>query len=144
MSLFGFFNGNNAQEFISISSDNRVLVQPGLSLPPRVLTERQHLTHSYGAADLMKHLLVIGASDGLLLLFDLNKGVVAKSIQQTQPVRSLSCSADASSVFCASGERSVMCCDVQTGNMSTIKCGKKEILKVKCNPKANIIAVATR
>jgi len=118
----------------------------------RVFVEKNHLAHTYTSFDWLggksgaKDLFTAGCSDGTVVVWDLTRGIVIRTIKVADKAipTAVNFSLDYKSVYVSTADNNVLQYDLQTGELqSSIKCGKKAVLKLKCNPKANVMAIAT-
>lgn len=147
------FFGASWKSFIAVSHDNRVcLFDAETKKESRVFVEKNHLTHTYTAFDWLggksgaRDLFTAGCSDGTVIVWDLTRGIVIKTIKVADKAvpTAVNFSLDHKSVYVSTADNNVLHYDVATGELqSSIKCGKKAVLKLKCNPKANVMAIAT-
>lgn len=147
--------GPKGRDFTYISSDNRVsLWDTDINVRRHTYIEKQHLSHKYTCsawhhgkkAELGE--LVVGCSDGVILIWDLARGVVARVIGDSSKglaeVRDVAFSSDGKSIYaCHEGESVVNEYKLEDGSLvRTLKGHKKGISKLSANPKAPAIALA--
>ncbi len=147
------FFGVSWKQYISVSHDNRVcLFDSEAKTESRSFVEKNHLTHTYTSYDWLggklgeRDLFAAGCSDGTVVLWDLTRGVVAKTFSNANKAAptSMNFSLDRKSLYVCAGEGAVLQYDVRSGEqLAPLKCGKKPVLKLRCNPKANVMAIAT-
>jgi len=115
--------------------------------------DKNHLTHSFtshawktSGKDQTGGIFVAGYSDGLVGIWDLNRGVQSQVIgkaNESEVPTDIVFSNDAKSIFVSSNENQIVQYDVATGKeINSIKTGKKGSLKLAMNPKVDVIAAA--
>lgn len=159
--------GIYTKTFAHITSANRIhLWDVDSRKEKRGYVDRNHLSHSFscftrkeqshsnsanGSNDINDNkkslgLLGVGFSDGLVIIWDLVRGVVAQTIGKVNetPVPTDICfSNDLTSVFIGYQDSKLLQYNVQTGGLvKSYKAGKKGISKLAINPKVGVIAVA--
>ena len=140
-----------SKSFISISSDNRIhLWDTDTRKEKRSYVEKKHLSHSYLASNWFQSskslgLFALACSDGVVIIWDLVRGVVATTIgapDQSPAATAVAFSGDGSSLFVSASER-VNQYRVSDGEqIHSLKAGKKGSLKMVMNPLVNVLAVA--
>jgi WD40 repeat protein len=147
------FSSNGSSSFIHISHDNRIhLWDTDTRKERRTYVEKQHLSHTYtcsswraGKRDNLGY-FAVGTSDGTIILWDLTRGVVSKTLGKANesPVpTSVVFSNDSKSLLVSSSQNHIVQYDLSTGEEShTFKAGKKGVLKVAVNPKVEVVAAA--
>ena len=148
------FFGVSWKSYLSIASDNRLcLFDAETSVEKSSFVEPNHLNHNYTCYDWLggkigeRDYFACGASDGTIIIWDVTRGVVAKTLGKVNGAvaSSINFSLDRKSVYVATGENFVTSYSIQTGDqLASIKCGKKPVKRIRSNPKANIMAIATR
>lgn len=147
-------SGNFSQDgkhYINVSKDNRLqLWDTESSKSKRSYVEKQHLAHSYlSFAWNQKNgelgTYAVGASDGTVLVWDLGRGVVVKTVGQPNGTIPLSMvySSDGDRLYVGSTTSSIVAYDVESGNqISELQAGKKGPIIVRKNPVDDVIAAA--
>ncbi len=149
------FGQPKGRDLIFITADNRVsLFDCDTNKRRHAYIEKQHLSHKYTCSawhhgkktELGE--LAVGCSDGVILIWDLARGVVARVIgdasQGLAEVRDVAFSSDGKSLYaCSEGESFVKKICVADGALQrTLKGNKKGSNKLAVNPKAQAIALA--
>ena len=149
------FGQPKGRDFILITADNRVsLFDCDINKRRHAYIEKQHLSHKYTCsawnhgkkAELGE--LAVGCSDGVILIWDLARGVVARVIGDASKglaeVRDVAFSSDGKSLYaCSEGESFIKIYSVADGALQrTLKGNKKGSNKLAVNPKAQAIALA--
>lgn len=143
----------NGLLFAHVSTDCRLHLWDVASKKERKsYVDKDHLTHSLTCYDWNNSsgstpgMFASGYSDGTVVVFDLNRGVVAKTIGkklESEIPTDIVFSNDAKSIFVSSNDNHVVQYDVVSGNeVSKIKAGKKGVQRIAMNPKVDVIAVA--
>ena len=146
------FCSNESNSFIHISNDNRVhLWDTDTRKERRTYVEKQHLAHSYTCSSWRSGnkenlgYFAVGASDGVIIVWDLTRGVVVKTfgkINESPAPTSLVFSNDSKSLLVSSAQNHVVQYDLTSGaEIRSVKAGKKGVLKIALNPKVDVIAV---
>ena len=88
----------------------------------------------------------MGFSDGIIVVWDLNRGVVARTIgkaNESETPTDIVFSNDAKSIFVSSAQNQIVQYDVATGAvLASLKTGKKGVHRMAMNPKIDVIAAA--
>lgn len=145
--------GSSSQTFVHLSKDSRVHLWDVASKKERKsYVDKNHLTHSFTSyawkttKDQTGGIFVAGYSDGLVGIWDLNRGVQSQVIgkaNESEVPTDIVFSNDAKSIFVSSNENQIVQYDVATGKeINSIKTGKKGNLKLAMNPKLDVIAAA--
>lgn len=147
------FSSNQANCFITVSQDNRIhLWDLNTNKERRTYVEKLHTSHSYtcsswkaGKKDNLGH-FAVGASDGTIIVWDLTRGVVLKTLgkpNETPVPTSIVFANDSKSLFVSSAQNQIIQYDLITGEeTNSFKAGKKGVLKIAINPKVGVIAAA--
>ena len=143
--LFSYPTGN---AFLNISSDNRVHIWDTVSKKCNKLIDKNHLAHQFTcfAWNYSKSSLCVGFSDGIIIVWDLSRGVVTKTIgdNNSDSPSSIVYSNDSNSIFVSSlslNYVSQFC--LKTGSLlKTIAIGKKGVMKMIINPIVDILAIS--
>ena len=142
-----------SKTFAHLSQDNRLhLWDVDTRKERKGYVDKNHLSHSFtcfnwkqGKKDTLGE-FVVGFSDGTLIVWDLVRGVVSKTIgkaNESEAPSDLSFSNDHNSVYVSSSNNKVLKYSLKSGEVEkTIKVGKKGILKLAVNPKADVLAAA--
>ena len=145
------FFGSSSKQFLTVTHDNRVcLFDAETKTEKRSFVEKDHLTHSYTCFDWLggksdNDMFAAGASDNTIIVWDFNKGIVIKTFRCENVPTSIQFSVDQKLMYIASSENAIAMYDIKTGEkVGAIKNGKKSVMRITCNPKANIAAIATR
>jgi WD40 repeat protein len=146
------FSSNESKSFIHVSRDNRIQLWDTDTRREKLsYVERNNLAHSYtcsawrcGKNDKLGY-FAVGTSDGTVVIWDLARGIVSKTIGRANdsPVpTSIAFANDVKSIFVSSAQDNhINQYDLSTGNViKSIKAGKKGVLKVAMNQKADVIA----
>lgn len=139
--------------FAHISTDCRLhLWDVASKKEKKSYVDKDHLTHTLTcydwnhASSSQPGMFASGYSDGVVVVFDLNRGVVAKTIGkklESEVPTGIVFSNDGKSVFVSSNDNHVVQYEVASGNeMTKIKTGKKGVQRIAMNPKVDVIAVA--
>ena len=141
----------NAHSFLVCSPDNRIrLWDVDTKKETRSYVEKKHLSHSYTCwtwsqvAGNRLGLCAAGTSDGMIIIWDLSRGVVVHEIASSGdlPPTDVSFSKDAKSLYVASGINKIDVYDVASGAAGkSLKCGKKAVQRICVNPKADVLAI---
>eukprot|EP01041_Mallomonas_annulata_P003081 gene3081-6040_t len=144
--------GSIGKIFLTASKDNRLqLWDAETAQEKRSYVEKQHLSHSYlsycwkqtGKDDL--GFFAVGTSDGTIIVWDLGRGVVVKTLGQLngqQPL-SIAFSADASSIYVSSSNAQIVEYDIKSGEQISEKTiGKKGPLQLSMSPSENLLAIS--
>lgn len=145
--------GNRGQIFAQLSSDSRLhLWDVASKKSVKSYVDKNHLTHSftcYAWSSSSKEgpgLLAVGFSDGVVVIWDLNRGVVAKTIgvpKETETPTDIIFAKDGKSVFVSTNLNQIVQYSVETGaEVQSLKTGKKGVQKMALNPKVDVIAAA--
>ena len=144
--------GSSGQSFAHLSSDNRLHLWDVASKKlKKSYVEKNHLTHSFTCYNWKSSkdtsgTFVVGYSDGIIVVWDLNRGVVAQTIgnaKESQPPTDVVLARDGKSVYVSTDLNNIVRYDITNGNqISTIKAGKKGVQKLAMNPKVDVIAAA--
>lgn len=148
--------------FANISKDNRIHLWDVETQKEKKgsYVDKNHLSHSFTCFAWNKAnesgktksnqlgLFVMGFDDGQLLVWDLTRGVISKTIIEkgdSQIPTSIAFSTDQSSVLVSqSGQNQILQYNLSTGQViKTIKTGKKAVSKMVINPRIDIIAVSS-
>lgn len=143
----------NGLLFAHISSDCRLhLWDVASKKEKKSYVDKDHLTHTLTcyewsrASSNQPGLFASGYSDGVVVIFDLNRGVVAKTIGkklESEVSTGIVFSNDSKSVFVSSNDNHVVQYDVASGTEITkLKTGKKGVQRIAMNSKVDVIAVA--
>ena len=141
-----------AKLFANISKDNRLqLWDAGTRQERRTYVEKQHLAHSYICFAWKQQTkddlgtFVVGTSDCMIIVWDLTRGVVSKTITiiSNTPPNSLAFSSCGSTLFVSSIGTEIIEYDLKTGSqISEHSSGKKGPLKLCMNPLGQVLAAA--
>jgi WD40 repeat protein len=89
--------------------------------------------------------IAIGTTDARLLIWDLVRGVILKTINLEASCVHCVFSNDGEAIYISIQSAHVYQYDIQSGKeMKALKVGKKAVTKFCVNPKANVLAIATR
>lgn len=142
--------------FVHISGDNRIHVwDTDTHRRRRVYVDKNHLTHTYTChayhETTANHkeglgLYAVGTSDGLVMIWDLTRGIVVKTIgtaNSSATPTDIVFSNDGRSIFVATMNQDITQYDTSSGEeLKTLKGNKRGNTKLAMNPKANVIAIA--
>lgn len=146
--------GSSSQAFVHLSKDSRVHLWDVASKKERKsYVDKNHLTHSFScyawrnaAKEQTGGIFVAGYSDGLIAIWDLNRGVQTQVIgkaNESEVPTDIVFSNDAKSIFVSSNENQIVQYDIATGKeIIQLKTGKKGNFKLAMNPKVDVIAAA--
>ena len=145
--------GLKSKSFLYLSSDNRLhFWDIDNRKEKRVYVEKNHLSHKYTSSDWLlgkKDNLgqyAIGTSDGTIILWDLARGVVSKTlgVAGTSPAPTdIKFSNDGNSLFVSSSQPHVVQYNLANGEViNTFKASKKGSLVLAVNPKVDVLAIA--
>jgi WD40 repeat protein len=145
--------GLQSKSFAHISATNRIhLYDIDTRKEKRVYVEKNHLSHSYTSSSWLHGkkealgVFAVGSSDGTVVVFDLARGVVSKTLgipNDTPAPTDIAFANDGQSVFVASSQHTVVQYNLATGEqLKSLKTGKKGVMKMAMNPKADVLAVA--
>lgn len=146
--------GSSSQTFVHLSKDSRVhLWDVASKKEKKSYVDKNHLTHSFScyawknaSKDNSSELFVAGYSDGLVAIWDLNRGVQTQVIgkaNESEVPTDIIFSNDAKSIFVSSNATQIVQYDVSTGKeINSLSTGKKGVLKLAMNPKVEVIAAA--
>ena len=147
-SIFGL----GSKYFIQLSADNRIKLWDTISHKEhRSYIEKRHLSHSYTCmawsqkqADHLG-LFAVGTSDGLVVLWDLTRGVVLREIgnlNDSPPVPTgIAFSKDGKRVYVASNHKYILEYNIASGEqVNSFKIGKKGVACFSLHPKLEVIA----
>jgi WD40 repeat protein len=91
-------------------------------------------------------MFAVGFSDGVVVVWDLSRGVIAKTIgvaNESEAPTDVVFSNDSKSIFVSSNQNQIVQYDIATGNeIKSLKTGKKGVLKMAMNPKVDVVAAA--
>ena len=151
--MSGYMTSNclfGSKHFLAISGDNRLRLWDIVNnKEKRCFVEKQHLSHSYtcftwgqdiatnGMSDL--GMCAVGTSDGVIIIWDLTRGIVAKTIgtpgSGAAPT-DIKFSSDLKTIFACSTDNNMHEYSVATGeSMQVIKGFKRGTLRVAVNQK---------
>lgn len=146
MSLSGF--SGDGSRFLQVSRDNRLHRWEVSRGEERCYVEKQHLSHSYLCFSWSEKkelgLAAVGTSDGLVIIWDLARGVVARTIRRNESSSptDLKFSMDLQSIFCSSSGNEITEYEVKTGEVKRVLKGfKKGTQKLAVGP--NVVAAAS-
>lgn len=139
-----------SKHFLAITGDNRLRLWDIVNnKEKRCFVEKQHLSHSYtcfawgqdvatkGASDL--GMCAVGTSDGVIIIWDLTRGIVAKTIGTpgSGPAPTdIQFSYDLKTIFACSSDNNIYEYSVNTGETKqVIKGFKKGALRLAVNQK---------
>ncbi len=145
--------GVKSKTFAHLSQDNRLhLWDVDTRKERKGYVDKNHLSHSFTCfnwkQDKKESLgeFVVGFSDGTIIVWDLARGVVSKTIgkvNESDSPTDIVFSNDSKSVFVSSKQNTVLKYNLKTGELEkSLKAGKKSILKLASHPTANVIAAA--
>ena len=148
------FLSSHSKSYLHVAADNRIHVWDTLTrLEKRTYVEKNHLAHNYVSFSWKQSvkdnlgLFAVGCSDGVILIWDLVRGVVVQTLgtaNESAVASDLAFSADSKSVFVSSTQHNyIIEYRLSDGvQVNTYKCGKKGVSKLALNPKVEVIAVA--
>jgi WD40 repeat protein len=142
-----------SKTFAHVSPDNRLhLWDVDTRKEKKAYVDKNHLSHSTTCFSWKKSKkdktgeFVVGFSDGTIVIWDLTRGVISRTIGKVNESPSptdIVFSNDSNSIFVSSNNNNVVKYNLTSGEVEkSIKAGKKGILKLASNPKANVIAAA--
>lgn len=146
--------GKGCKSFITVSSDNRVrLWDVDSHSERRCFVEKNHLSHSYTCSSWAQKnkddpgIFAVGSSDGVIILWDLARGVVLRNIGKSNesPVPSdIAFSKDMKSIFVSYASSShVEEFNIADGELKTSHKGlKKGAFKLTTSPVSNAFVLA--
>ena len=112
--------------------------------------DKNHLSHSFtctawhGASQDKPGIIAVGFSDGIVIVWDLTRGVIAKTLgtpNESPPVTDVVFSKDGKSLFASSLNTQILHYDLATGVvLNSLKGGKKGVSKLAMNPKLDVLA----
>lgn len=140
--------------FAHLSPDNRLHLWDVANKKERkAYVDKNHLTHSFtcyawnNASKDKPGLFVVGFSDGIIIVWDLNRGIVSKTIgkvNESPAPTDIIFSNDGNSIFVSSNLNQITQYEVATGSVITaVKTGKKGVSKMAMNPKIGVIAACS-
>lgn len=142
-----------SKTFALLSQDNRLhLWDVDTRKERKGYVDKNHLSHSFtcfnwkrGKKDSLGE-FVVGFSDGTLIVWDLARGVVSKTlgkVNESDAPTDIAFTNDQNTVFVSSNQNKVLVYNLKSGEVErSLKAGKKGIQKLAANPKANVIAAA--
>ncbi len=144
---------NNSKSFAQLSHDNRLhLWDVDTRKERKAYVDKNHLSHSFtcfswnNGRNGSTGEVVVGFSDGILVVWDLTRGVISKTIgkaNESDSPTDVVFSRDHKSIYVSSSQNKVLKYNITTGEVEkSIKAGKKGIFKLAANPKSNVIAAA--
>lgn len=159
--LSSYFN-SVLKLFVHISSDNRIhFWEVDTCKLRRVYLEKNHLAHVYtccawlfeglkntsnAKTNTSLGLYAVGTSEGTIILWDLARGVVSKTIgiAGESPIPTdITFSKDGKSILVVSSQQNMVQYDITTGDViKSYKALKKGAFKMALNPKVNVVAIA--
>lgn len=155
------FSRNTSRNFIHISNDNRLhLWDSDTRKEKHSFVEKHHLSHSYTCSSWQFQAskktdkedkiadgygyFAVGCNDGTVVIWDLSRGVVIKSIGisgESEVPTCITFATDGNSIYVGSNGEKIIQYTVKTGEqISSFKSGKKGCLKMSINPIANVLA----
>ena len=143
--------GCSSNSFAHISADNRLHLWDVASKKERkAYVDKNHLTHSFNCfawhtvSKDQPGQIVVGFSDGLVVVWDLNRGVIARTIgkaNESESPTDVVFANDAKSIFVSSNQNQIVQYDIASGaEIKSLKTGKKGVTKMAMNPKVDVIA----
>lgn len=153
----------SSSTFAHVSQDNRLhLWDIESRKEKKAYIDKNHLSHSFtafawnkaicsssNAKENVKQLgnFVMGFNDGQLLVWDLTRGVISKTIKlkdnHANVPSSIVFSQDQSSIFVSSNQIYVLQYSLASGELvKSIKAGKKSVTKMCINPKVDVLAIS--
>jgi WD40 repeat protein len=139
--------------FLNISNDSKVhLWDIETRKEKRTYTDKNHLSHEYscvcwkpGTKEHLGH-CVVGYSDGVVVVWDLVRGVVTRTFGnagQTPSPSSIAVANDGQSIFIGTNESEISQYDIASGNLiKKFTGGKKGTNLMAINPKAAVLAIS--
>jgi WD40 repeat protein len=145
--------GSRGQIFAQLSSDSRLhLWDVASKKAVKSYVDKNHLTHSFtcyswsASSKENQGLLAVGFSDGVVVIWDLSRGVVAMTIgtaKESETPTDIVFSKDGKSVFVSTDRNEIAQYSVETGGvLQSLKTGKKGVQKMALNPKVDVLAAA--
>ena len=142
-----------SKSYYALTADNRLHLWDSESRKERrSYVEKNHLSHQYTCSALCPGnkdelgLYAIGCSDGTVIIWDLVRGIVQRTITLTDtahPANDIVFTNDGKELLIVNNQNQLLVYNVSTGELSkSIKTHKKGSTKVAVNPKANVVAVA--
>ena len=141
------------KSFIFVTKDNRIhLWDTDSRREKHSYVEKNHLSHNYVCCCWKQvkqdslGFFAVGCSDGVVIIWDLARGVVVKTIgvSNESPVPTdLVFSIDGTSIFVSSSQNHIIQYRLVDGEqINSYKAGKRGILKLAMNSKVDVLAVA--
>lgn len=142
-----------SKTFAVLSQDNRLhLWDVETRKEKKSYVDKNHLSHSYtcfswkqGKKDKLGE-FVVGYSDGIVIIWDLARGVISRTIgtaNESEVPTDIAFSLDKSSIFVSSNQNNVIQYSLSTGEeLSSHKASKKGVSKLASHPKLNAFAAA--
>lgn len=145
--------GGGGQSFAHLSSDSRLHLWDVASKKlKKTYVEKNHLTHSFtcfswgNSSKEYPGLFAVGYSDGVVVVWDLSRGVVARTIgtaNESEAPTHLVFANDGKSIFVSTSQNTIDQYDIVSGALlQSLKTGKKGVNKMAMNPKVDVIAAA--
>lgn len=142
-----------SKSYVTVSNDNKVhLWETDSKKEKRSYVEKNHLSHSYTCVDWKQTeknnlgFLAVGCSDGNVIVWDLSRGVVARTIgtQHEHYIPSdVIFANDANSIFVSSSQNQILQYRIDNGELiKAIKTGKKGVARMCINPQVDALAIA--
>lgn len=111
-----------------------------------------HTCHCFSSSSsssktsILKQYLAVGTSDGRIFVWDLQRGVLVSTLTLPSVPHHAVFSSDSLSLFiCLKSSSCVHKFEISSGKETlNLKCGKKYVNLIALNPKAQVIAVASR
>lgn len=144
---------SGGQIFAQLSSDSRLhLWDVASKKAMKSYVDKNHLTHSFtcyawgSSSKDTPGFLAVGFSDGVVVVWDLSRGVVAKTIgvsKETEAPTDIVFSKDGKSIFVSTIQNQIVQYSIESGSeIQSLKTGKKGVQKMALNPKVDVIAAA--
>ncbi len=144
----------NGKDFIFLSTENKIkFFDVESQKEKRSYTEKHSLNHSYVCSSWSNYfssqkdnlgLFSVGASDGKIIIWDLNRGVVSKTLElddENAPL-DLCFSNDHKSIYVSTQQNQILEYELNSGSLTnSFKVGKKIAQKIAMNPKTSAIAI---
>lgn len=142
-----------SKTFAVLSQDNRLhLWDVDSRKEKKSYVDKNHLSHSYtcfswkqGKKDKLGE-LVVGYSDGIVIIWDLARGVISRTIgiaNESEVPTDVAFSLDKNSIFVSSNQNHVVQYSLSTGEeIASHKASKKGVSKLAIHPKLNAFAAA--
>ena len=142
-----------SKTFAVLSQDNRLhLWDVESKKEKKSYVDKNHLSHSYtcftwkqGKKDKLGE-LAVGFSDGVVIIWDLARGVISKTIgtaNESPAPTDIAFSLDKSSIFVSTNQNNVSQYNISTGEeIASFKASKKGVSKLASHPKSNVFAAA--